>query len=237
MLEIRLHNLGEPQIFNGASYETFHIAFRGLLSARAATSLTGHTNCGGGIALVRIGGLLVRANKHSSFKLGFSTLEGFMEILVPRRLFPFSLIVISMLATGCGDDGRLPTAPVSGKILFEGKPLQSAEIWLVPSSEEVKNAAITIRPYARTKDDGTFIMTSYLVDDGAPLGNYAVMVLPALPMAGTEEELATDTPAEGNPQAKLSTPFPRKYADPTTSGLTFTVKEGPNELNLELKSR
>ncbi len=115
--------------------------------------------------------------------------------------------------------------------------MAKAELWLVPTSEEVKTAKITIRPYARTNEEGAFTMTSYLVDDGAPLGDYAVMVLPALPMAGTEEELADDMPAEGQPQAKLATPFPRKYADPTTSGLTFTVKEGNNELNLELKSR
>jgi hypothetical protein len=138
---------------------------------------------------------------------------------------------------GCGDGDRLPTAPVTGKVLFDGKPLAKAELWLVPTSEEVKTAKITIRPYARTNEEGAFTMTSYLVDDGAPLGDYAVMVLPALPMAGTEEELADDMPAEGQPQAKLATPFPRKYADPTTSGLTFTVKEGNNELNLELKSR
>jgi len=138
---------------------------------------------------------------------------------------------------GCGDGDRLPTAPVTGKVLFEGKPLGNAEIWLVPTSEAVKSAKITIRPYARTNDEGAFTMTSYLVDDGAPLGDYAVMVLPALPKAGTEEELATDTPAEGKPQAKLAAPFPRKYSDPTTSGLTFTVKEGSNEMNLDLKSR
>lgn len=138
---------------------------------------------------------------------------------------------------GCGDGDRLPTAPVTGKVLFDGKPLAKAEIWLVPTSEAVKSAKITIRPYARTNDEGAFTMTSYLVDDGAPLGDYAVMVLPALPKAGTEEELATDTPAEGQPQAKLAAPFPRKYSDPTTSGLTFTVKEGSNEMNLDLKSR
>jgi hypothetical protein len=35
---------------------------------------------------------------------------------------------------GCGGDGRLATAPVTGNITFDGKPLANAEIWLVPKS-------------------------------------------------------------------------------------------------------
>jgi hypothetical protein len=159
-----------------------------------------------------------------------------MGAQVSRRA---SLVVVLGLAalTGCRGDGRLPTAPVTGKITFDGKPLANAEIWLVPVSEEVKNAKTTIRPYAKTKADGTFIVTSYLVDDGAPLGEYALMVLPAESRADTEANRATDTPSEKKGKDRRPASFSVKYKDPTTSGLSFTVNVGPNELILDLKSK
>jgi hypothetical protein len=139
--------------------------------------------------------------------------------------------------SGCGSADRLPTAPVTGIVTFDGKPLANAEIWLVPKSEEVKNAKITIRPYAKTRADGTFTVTSYLVDDGAPLGEYAIMVVPAGSRTNTEEERANDAPSEKKGRDRPLATFPAKYRDPTTSGQSFTVKDGPNQLVLDLKSK
>ena len=140
---------------------------------------------------------------------------------------------------GCGENGRLPTRPVKGKVTLDGKPLANAEIWLVPTTEEVKNARITIRPYAKSAPDGTFTVSSYLVDDGAPAGDYAVMVVAAGGQADTEEDRQTDTPSQKKTERgknKRLSPFPGKYKSPATSGLSFTVQNGPNELNLDLKS-
>ena len=116
------------------------------------------------------------------------------------------LLVVSAsgLLAGCAGDGTLPTAPVSGKVTFDGKPLAHAEIWMVPRTEAVKNAKMTIRPYAKTDADGAFTVTSYYVDDGAPLGEYAIMVVPAGSRANTEEELATDMPSEKKGKARRS---------------------------------
>jgi len=147
------------------------------------------------------------------------------------------MLLLLGFVVGCGGDGRLPTSPVAGSITFDGKPLANAEIWLVPKSEEVKNARVTIRPYAKTQPDGTFTVTSYLVDDGAPLGEYALMVVPAGSRTNTEEERATDMPTEKKARDRRPPSFPAKFRDPTTSGLFFTVKGGQNQLLLELKSR
>jgi hypothetical protein len=141
--------------------------------------------------------------------------------------------------TGCGpDDGSLPTRPVSGKVTLDGKPVGGAEIWLVPadSNATVKNAKLTIRPYAKTKADGTFVITSYYVDDGAPLGDYTIMVI-VEGAADSEEARENDTPTERKGKGKRGISFPAKYRNPATSGLTVTVKDGPNTLDLELKSK
>ena len=152
------------------------------------------------------------------------------------------LVSAVVLAAGCGrDDGRLPTQPVSGKVTLDGKALPGAEIWLVPadSNAQVKNAKMTVRPAAKSNADGTFAVTSYLAADGAPLGEYAVMVVLEGAQAATEEEGENDTPAEKRPKGKgrRASPLPPKYSNPATSGLSFTVKDGPNTLDLDLKSR
>ena len=149
-------------------------------------------------------------------------------------------IVGLFAVAGCGNDGRLPTRPVTGKVTLDGNPLANAEIWLVPITEEVKNAKMTIRPYAKSAPDGTFTVTSYFVDDGARLGEYAVMVVAAGGAPAAEEDRENDTPPEKKTEKgknKRLSPLPVKYKDPTTSGLAFTVKDGPNELNLELKTK
>ncbi|MBY0457927.1 MAG: hypothetical protein K2V38_11355 [Gemmataceae bacterium] len=114
--------------------------------------------------------------------------------------------------------------------------MAGAEIWLVPTeaNQQVKNAKITVRPYAKTKEDGTFVLTSYLPDDGAPIGEYSVMVMPA--RGAAEEDLENDMPAAKRAAGKRA-PFPAKYTTPKTSGLSVTVKSGDNVLDLDLKSK
>ncbi|MBA4188144.1 MAG: hypothetical protein C0467_09015 [Planctomycetaceae bacterium] len=160
----------------------------------------------------------------------------------PRAVVHLGLVALIGICslTGCTkEELPLPTQPVTGKVTLDSKPLGGAEIWLVPadSNDKVKNAKMTVRPYAKTKVDGTFIINSYLTDDGAPLGEYRVMVVVEGGQANTQEEREDDMPAAPKPKGKRRPAIPAKYSDPTTSGLTFTVKEGPNELVLELKSK
>jgi hypothetical protein len=162
-----------------------------------------------------------------------------MRSRAARRFGGVAVMLALCTLSGCGDNGRLPTRPVTGMVKLDDKPLANAEIWLVPTTEEVKNAKLTIRPYARSRPDGTFTVSSYLVDDGAPLGEYAVMVVASGGTADSEEDRQTDTPSDRKPEKGRSKrpPLPVKYKTPSTSGLSFTVQDGPNELTLDLKSK
>jgi len=62
--------------------------------------------------------------------------------------------------------------------------------------------------------------------------------------ADEDPDPETPQPKRGKPKTFTETvkalnnsAFPSKYGNPTTSGLTFTVKDGPNQLELDLKSR
>jgi hypothetical protein len=118
-------------------------------------------------------------------------------------------------------ENRKPVHPVRGKVTFQGKPAKGAFILFIPVNEPVE--AVDPRPRAEAGDDGTFTLSIYGDNDGAPAGEYIVaMNWPGGVLPDGREE----------PQDKLL----GRYSDPAKSKLRATVKEGPNELpTFELK--
>jgi hypothetical protein len=75
---------------------------------------------------------------------------------------------------------------------------------------------------AMAEADGTFALSTYTANDGAPAGEYAVTVVWWKPLVD----------ANGKPGPNL---LPERYARPETTPLRATVKAGTNEVVLELK--
>jgi hypothetical protein len=74
-----------------------------------------------------------------------------------------------------------------------------------------------LRPFAVAADDGTFRLTTYMAEDGAPAGEYVVTVTWPV-KAGADEEASSD-------RLKYA------YADPKKSPLRATVTTGGNALD------
>jgi len=119
---------------------------------------------------------------------------------------------------GCGDD-RLDVYPVSGKVLVQGKPAAGAEVIFYTQEEELRKPGVPI-PKGEVAEDGSFSLTSYEPDDGAPAGEYAVTVV------WNQVVVADPDPESRVERDRLN----GRYADPETSGLTATVAEDDNEL-------
>jgi hypothetical protein len=115
-----------------------------------------------------------------------------------------------LLSAGCGESE--PLYPVTGKVLLDGKPAAHATVVFHPVA--AKPGAV--RPRAKVEPDGSFKLTTYEANDGAPAGEYRVTV---------ELWLSSGRGDEG-PTSRL----PAKFANPESSGLTATVTAGPNEL-------
>ena len=115
------------------------------------------------------------------------------------------------LAVGCGS-GK-PTGKVSGTVLLQGKPL--------------------------TRGTVNFLMKEKGIGAEAPIdatGKYAF----ATPLeAGTYAVSVTPPPPEpvppGTRPAKVAAEIPAKFREPTSSGLTFTVKSGANTYDIVLE--
>lgn len=134
------------------------------------------------------------------------------------------LILVAVSMTGCGKKGlsELPVFPVKGTVKVDGKPEMGVTVKLHPVNGV--DTAHPTYPEGITLPDGTFSITTYATNDGAPIGEYKVTfffgeINPISMQMGGEDKLNN------------------RYQDPKKSTLTVSVVDKPVDLGLiELKS-
>ena len=130
--------------------------------------------------------------------------------------------LVVTLVVGCGQSG-LELFPVQGQVMLDGKPLADAGVTFLPA-EKGPSASGT------TDTDGRFeLMTTNSI--GAIRGTHSVVIAKRkyVPIKPGEE------PVPGGLRAEWYSP--KKYANPSTSGLSADVGEGDNKFDFELSSK
>ena len=145
---------------------------------------------------------------------------------VPQRHL-FALVRGGAAATllalcGLACSGSSQLNPVQGKVLYKNEPLAGALVTLHPKgATDVK----VDRPVGRTKDDGTFTVSTGQAEGALP-GEYMVTIICSQPInkkAGKKEmSLGSDE--------ETSDVLKGMYADVGRSKLSVTIKSGPNQL-------
>jgi hypothetical protein len=136
-----------------------------------------------------------------------------------RRRVLFALAGLATLAcSACRPSDRIPVVPVKGQLFYQGQPAVDALVIFHPVNNADPNAP---RPTGRVGADGSFTLTTYDQDDGAPVGVYNIAVVWRLTPADAEDD--------DDGQGKVDQ-LQGQYGDPLTSGLRREVKEGSNEL-------
>jgi hypothetical protein len=127
-----------------------------------------------------------------------------------------ALVLTSGLLAGCGETKQPweTVYPATGKIKYKGEGLMGAQVTLVPVDDKIP---ASVRPTATTDWDGTFEVGTYSQADGAPAGDYKVVVL-HYPVVGSKE-----SPSAG------PNDLPAKYATAKTTDLKVTVAEPGTE--------
>jgi hypothetical protein len=135
-----------------------------------------------------------------------------------RRMLITTWLLALVVVSGCSQPKPLPVAPVSGKLLICGRPATDAEVTLHAPTPLKDEAGRTLFPTARVGADGSFRVTTYAPDDGAPIGEYKVTV--------TWSQLTTDAGETTIGPDQLA----GRFAQPSTPAASVQVREGTNEL-------
>jgi hypothetical protein len=136
---------------------------------------------------------------------------------------------MSLSIAGCGD-GRIPTYEVNGQVNVNGRPAEGAIVIFCPvdPSAEVEH----LRPAGMANASGQFTLTTFEPSDGAPAGEYKVLVKWPAPTPASQERDARPGSANKGPDRLRS-----KYYNFETTPLKATVQEQSNQLEpFELKS-
>jgi hypothetical protein len=121
-------------------------------------------------------------------------------------------------AAGCGGRGD-----VSGKVTYQGKPLVWGTVQFEGSDGMLKQSNIN--------GDGTYSVK------GVAAGEAKVAVSSINPNSADFQPRVVEGKAPPPPRPKVEGwfPIPEKYDTPHKSGLVYTIKSGPNAIDIDLK--
>jgi len=132
------------------------------------------------------------------------------------------LAVAGVLATaiGCSKGGAAyRTAPVKGKVIYNGQPVTSGGIRLQPIAVPGASESNPGKPAGgEVRSDGTFVLSTYKDGDGAVVGRHKVSYIPFSKGAETYEDK----------------PEPSPYLGLVPKEQEVEIKPGQNELTIEL---
>ncbi|MCI0461866.1 MAG: transthyretin-like family protein [Gemmataceae bacterium] len=140
-----------------------------------------------------------------------------MPPCLTRRSLLLLGLSLALLASLSCSSGKRKLYPVRGKVLCDGKPAEDAIVTLhaLDASQPMDQV-----PSGRVQADGSFALGTYEPEDGAPPGDYKVILI----------WLPPDALARISPTGRLPNRLPDLYSDAKTTPLTITVEEGPNDL-------
>ena len=132
------------------------------------------------------------------------------------RPLAWLLAVGCVALTSCGSaKPRRPVVPVSGQLFVQGKSASGAMVILRPTADSAAPDEVrAVLPHATVRHDGSFQIGTYDVSDGAPVGDYVVLV--------QWDENAAQGDAEVT-ESKFVDRLGGRYSDPARSTLRVTV--------------
>jgi hypothetical protein len=129
------------------------------------------------------------------------------------RLVP--MMCLALLA-GCSPTPSWEvTHPTTGQVTFKGRPISDVELSFFP---EDKSFPDSIRPRAKTKEDGTFAAWTHVEGDGVPKGSYKVTLVHNIVAISKDTIVAKPND------------LPIKYSMRDTTDILVQIQEGKNEI-------
>ncbi len=135
---------------------------------------------------------------------------------------------------GCRDSGvdpsqRKPVYPVSGELYFDGSPARDVIVVLYPADDEARSETWPLGyPRATVRRDGSFRIGTYEPRDGAPLGEYLILVVETDASLDEPQAMVADSAAATNSPSRNGPGS--MYSDPERPAGRFIVEAKDNEI-------
>ena len=135
-----------------------------------------------------------------------------------RLISLFVMISAAIFVAGCSAGGptRKGCYPVNGELTVAGKPAEGATVMFQPRDANAADWSAGY-PRATVGADGKFQVSTYGENDGAPAGDYIILISWVLPNPANEEASGPDR-------------LGGRYIDPAKSKLSATVEPRATEL-------
>jgi len=140
-------------------------------------------------------------------------------------------LLLVTLVSGCGGSDGLPDmVPVSGQVLYNGKPLTDGQVVYLPKTPGAgRQANGAIQP------DGTFEMMTLRKGDGVMQGEYVIAIYAYKPHPGEPKTREEHEAMARRGGIKREYSIPERYANAETSGLADKVDDSHSgEKKIEL---
>ena len=126
-------------------------------------------------------------------------------------------LALLLLVSGCSD-GRIPTYPVRGQVVFpDGAAVRTGIV-------ELRSTQHPLNARGKIDRDGNFVLGTYEAADGAVAGKHQVIVI---------QFLAND--ASPDFEHDHGDPVDRRFADYGQSDLELEISESANDVRLEVQ--
>ena len=136
-----------------------------------------------------------------------------------RRFGCLVAALLALAASGCGK----PTGNISGKVIYEGKPLPGGYVNFTNEGDSPAVQTSTIQP------DGSYSISHM------PVGPAKITVQGILGPAGPAENPVVPGGSMGGAGGRKTVYVPPRYANTSTSDLTYPVVSGGQSHDIELK--
>jgi hypothetical protein len=137
---------------------------------------------------------------------------------IPRLISLLLLASVGLFGAGCSKGGTSKKVcyPVKGELTVQGKPAEGATVMFQPRDANPAEWSDGY-PRATVGADGKFQVSTYGENDGAPAGDYVILVSWEAPNPTNEEASGPDR-------------LGGRYIDPAKSKLNAKIEPRPTEL-------
>ncbi len=148
-----------------------------------------------------------------------------------------AILLTALFMMGCGS-GKPETVPASGKVVFNKSTAPVGALVVFHPTDPNLEKKIGGKPFGRVQEDGSFKLSTYGEDDGAPEGEYGVTVdWRGNPKAnGNKKGISLTTGDEESRGSSAGPPrLKPQFSNPQQPFMKVTVKKGDvNEFTFDV---